>query len=86
MTRKVSRRELLGFSAAALGGVTAWVGAAHAKKPGNYSSTGGKRPQQGSRPYWEKSYSGGPIDVKWLPPGLSGKAYKPVVVPSGLTR
>ena len=36
-----------------------------------------------NRPYWEKSYSGGPIDVKPLPPGLPGKDYKPVVVPNG---
>ncbi len=85
MTRKISRRELLGFSAAALGGVTAWVGAAHAKKSEDYSSKGGKRAQQGGRPYWEKSYSGGPMGVKWLPPGLPGKAYKPVMVPSGQT-
>ena len=85
MTEKISRRQMLGFSAAALGGVTAWVGAAHAKKPGDYSSTGGKSAQQGSRPYWEKSYSGGPTGVKWLSPGLSGKAYKPIVVPSGQT-
>ena len=36
-----------------------------------------------NRPYWEKSYSGGPIDVKPLPPVLPGKGYKPVVVPNG---
>ena len=36
-----------------------------------------------TRRYWEKSYSGGPIDVKTLPAVLPGKGYKPVVVPNG---
>ena len=44
----------------------------------------GYNPQRGGdRPYWEKSYSGGPLDVKPLPPVLPGKGYKPVVVPNG---
>ena len=34
----------------------------------------GHNPQRGGdRPYWEKSYSGGPIDVKPLPPVLPGR-------------
>ena len=41
------------------------------------------QPKSVNRPYWEKSYSGGPIDVKPLPPVLPGKGYKPVVVPNG---
>ena len=35
--------------------------------------------------WWEKSYSGGPIDVAPLSPGLPGKDYTPVVVPNGGT-
>ncbi|MBY0278755.1 copper oxidase [Candidatus Binatia bacterium] len=35
--------------------------------------------------WWEKSYSGGPLDVAPLPPGLPGKDYQPVVVPNGAT-
>ena len=37
----------------------------------------------GGRLYWQESYSGGPIDVAPLPPGLPGEHYKPVVVPNG---
>ncbi len=33
--------------------------------------------------YWEKSYSGGSLDVEPLPPGLPGEHYTPVVVPNG---
>ena len=36
-----------------------------------------------TRRYWEKSYSGGPIDVKTLSAVLPGKGYKPLVVPNG---
>jgi FtsP/CotA-like multicopper oxidase with cupredoxin domain len=32
---------------------------------------------------WEKSYSGGSLDVQPLEPGLPGKHYRPVVVPNG---
>ena len=42
-----------------------------------------RRDHQGGRPYWQKTYSGGPIDVAPLPPGLPGEHYKPVAVPNG---
>jgi len=32
---------------------------------------------------WEYSYSGGPLDVDALPPGLPGRDYTPVVIPNG---
>ena len=35
------------------------------------------------RAYWQKSYSGGPINVAPQAPGLPGDHYKPVVVPNG---
>ena len=38
-----------------------------------YQPATGQQKSQGDRPYWEKSYSGGPIDVAPLPPGLPEK-------------
>jgi FtsP/CotA-like multicopper oxidase with cupredoxin domain len=35
--------------------------------------------------WWEQSYSGGPLDVPPLPPGLPDRDYAPVVVPNGAT-
>lgn len=84
MARKFSRRELLGFGAATLG-VTAWAGAAYIKTSGASPATGGEGAQRDVRPYWENSYSGGPVDVEPLSPGLPGNHYKPVVVPNGHT-
>ena len=49
----------------------------------HYQPATGQQKSQGGRPYWEKSYSGGPVDVKPLPPVLPGKGYKPVVIPNG---
>lgn len=88
MAKKITRRDVLGYSAAALaGGVTMWAGRAHAQTaggPGPYQpSVGPQSATQGNRPYWEKSYSGGPVNVRPLSPGLPGKHYKPVVVPTG---
>jgi manganese oxidase len=88
MAGKMSRREMLGLTAAAVGGVAALRGGAHAGTPeapgGSRAATGGERSGHG-RPYWEASYSGGPVHVKPLPPGRPGKDYKPVVVPTGYT-
>jgi manganese oxidase len=88
MSKKITRRQMLGFGAATIAGISltrnqthainhGGSGAAYQPFRGYDSSTG--RP----RPYWEKSYSGGPIDVKPLPPVLPEKGYKPVVVPDG---
>jgi manganese oxidase len=90
MNKKISRREILGIGAATVAGVALAKTHAHAT---NHGSTGpeyrpfrGYNPQRGSdRPYWEKTYSGGPVDVKPLPPVLPGRGYKPVVVPNGTT-
>jgi hypothetical protein len=40
---------------------------------------------EGNRSHWADSYSGGPVNVKPLRPGLPGKDYRPVVVPTGHT-
>jgi FtsP/CotA-like multicopper oxidase with cupredoxin domain len=32
---------------------------------------------------WDKSYSGGRVDVKPKPPGLAGRDYRPVITPNG---
>ena len=51
---------------------------------GRYEPAGASNVQT-NRLYWEKTYSGGPVQVKPLPPGLPGKEYQPVVVPTGYT-
>jgi manganese oxidase len=87
MAKKISRRKILGLGAATFAGSIALFG-----KDGEAKSHGGGSSQyqplagaqnSASRPYWEKSYSGGPIDVKALPAVYPGKGYKPIVVPNG---
>jgi manganese oxidase len=88
MAKKMSRRHMLGLTAATVGGVTAWAGGAHATPTGNpefYRPAAGSQKTQYDRPYWAPTYSGGPVNVKPLPPGLPGRDYKPVVVPTGQT-
>jgi manganese oxidase len=88
VAKNMSRRRMLSLTAATAGGVAAWAGRAHAAPTGNagsYRPAAGAQNTQQNRPYWEKTYSGGPVDVKPLPPGLPGKDYKPVVVPTGYT-
>ncbi len=86
MAKSISRREILGMSAATVvGGVALWGKQGQAE---NHGGGGQYRPapsqkSQSARAYWEKSYSGGPVDVKPLPPVLPGKGYTPVVVPNG---
>jgi hypothetical protein len=79
---------MLSLTAAAVGSVTALTAdtqGAPAEPPGRYQPTAGAPPTQHTRSYWEPTYSGGPINVKPLPPGRPGKDYKPVVVPTGYT-
>jgi len=86
MADRISRRRILGFGAAAIVGsvgLNARQGKAATPEYGA-GSTSAKTPQQ-RRLYWEKSYSGGPVDVKPLSPGLPGNDYKPVVIPNGAT-
>lgn len=40
-------------------------------------------PASEQRSAWDKSYSGGAVNVKPLPPGLPGRDYQPVIVPNG---
>jgi hypothetical protein len=88
MANKISRREMLGLGAATIAGIGVLKKPAQATHHGGsgtvYEPFRGYNPPRGSaRPYWEKSYSGGPINVKPLPPVLPGKGYKPVVAPDG---
>ncbi len=86
MSKKISRREILGISAVTVvGGVALWGKQGQAENhggAGQYRAAPSQK-SQGPRTYWEKSYSGGPLDVKPLPPVLPGKGYTPVVIPNG---
>src|SRR5687767_3392606 len=87
MAKKISRREILGLGAATIAASVALVAndgeaKSHAGGSSQYQPSPGHQ-SSARRPYWEKSYSGNPIDVKPLPPVLPGKGYKPVVVPNG---
>ena len=85
----ISRRNMLGLAAAAAGSVVAWASGVQAKTA-NYtrryrSSSRLQYDDDGNRLHWGRSYSGGPVDVKPLRPGLPGRDYAPVVVPTGYT-
>jgi len=80
MAQNVSRRRLLGIGASSLAVSVAWTGEGRA---GAQSPPTPTAKSAAGRPYWEKTYSGGPIDVAPLPPGLPGEHYKPVTVPNG---
>ncbi len=81
MAKGLSRRQLLGIGAGSLAAGVAWTKEGVAK--GQYQPAAAPPKSPGSRPYWEQSYSGGPIDVAPLPPGFPGEQYRPVVVPNG---
>jgi FtsP/CotA-like multicopper oxidase with cupredoxin domain len=87
MSKEISRRQVLGLGAVSIAGaVAAWEKTARADESlGSMRSTTepsfGTTEARGRR--WEKSYSGGPVDVKPLPPGAPGKDYQPVVIPNG---
>jgi FtsP/CotA-like multicopper oxidase with cupredoxin domain len=86
MTTRLSRRQILGIGAASLAGGVVWSADGGATTHGGsprYQPTSSPAAAGGSRPYWERTYSGGPIDVAPLPPGLPGEHYRPVVVPDG---
>ena len=89
MSNKLSRRQILGIGAAAVAaGITLprkqTEATHHGGSGAEYKPFRGYNPPRGdARPYWEKTYSGGPVDVKPLPVVLPGKGYKPVVVPNG---
>ena len=76
---KFSRRRLLSIGAIAVAGVAGLSKKATAQAPADaprYQSSIGKA-------YWERSYSGGPVDVKPLAPIAPGKGYRPVIIPNG---
>ena len=76
---KLTRRDLL-TKTGALAGATL-TGAALSPTTASASTLSGDDGIQYKR--WEKSYSGGPVDVEPLEPGLPGKHYQPVVIPNG---
>ena len=86
MASNVSRRQVLGIGAASLAAGLASPTESHATRhggAGRYQPVASHAAPNGGRAYWDKSYSGGPIDVTPLAPGLPGEQYKPVVVPNG---
>ena len=84
MATRLSRRQILGIGAASLAsGAARPVGAQAGSHGGIRDQPAASAP--GARPYWERTYSGGPLDVVPLPPGLPGEHYRPVVVPDGAT-
>jgi hypothetical protein len=86
MANRFSRRQVLGIGAASLAAGIVSPDQGHATRhggTGRYQPATGHPASNGDRAYWDKSYSGGPIDVTPLVPGLPGEHYKPVVVPNG---
>lgn len=86
MATRISRRRVLGIGAASLASGLVWRQEAHARfhrvaRP--YQPVPPEPKAAGRNAYWKASYSGGPIDVEPLSPGLPGKQYTPVVVPNG---
>jgi FtsP/CotA-like multicopper oxidase with cupredoxin domain len=80
MKKVISRRQILGIGVAGLaGGLTLNQHGADAQT----SDAPAANPTNDRRSYWERSYSGGPVDVKPLAPGLPRKDYLPVAVPNG---
>src|SRR5919112_781865 len=88
MNSKISRRQMLALGATTIAGAGLLGKRAEAKtsdSAGPYRPLPYRNVQQTGRGYWQKSYSGGAIDVKSLAPVLPGTGYNPVVVPDGFT-
>jgi hypothetical protein len=87
MGKNLSRREILSLGAATItGGVAVLKKQGHASShvgAAEYQAAKGQNNQKSGGAYWEKSYSGGPIDVKPLPSVSPGKGYRPIVIPNG---
>jgi FtsP/CotA-like multicopper oxidase with cupredoxin domain len=83
MKKVISRRRILGIGVAGLAGGFALN---QSKANGQIfdANVRGVNPNGNRRSQWEKSYSGGPIDVKPHAPGLPGKDYVSVVTPNGV--
>jgi FtsP/CotA-like multicopper oxidase with cupredoxin domain len=85
MANRLSRRQVLGIGAASLANGV-WPRQGYGKDPGRlaqYQPAAASPKSGGDRSHWQRTYSGGPLDVAPLPPGLPGEHYKPVVVPNG---
>ena len=82
MKKVLSRRRILGLG---VGGLAGSLALKQSKADAQTSSGNARVTTNDRRSYWEKSYSGGPVDVKPQAPGLSGKDYASVVVPNGAT-
>lgn len=82
-----TRRELLLSGAAVVGGsLAASAGSAAATpEPAEPMAPSGGAVKLTNPSWWEKSYSGGPLQVEPLPPGAPGRDYRPVTVPNGGT-
>jgi manganese oxidase len=80
--RKLSRRQALGIGATSLAAGVGWANDAQSQGR-RYQPGGGSSGSAGGRAYWQKTYSGGPVDVAPLAPGLPGQHYRPVIVPNG---
>ncbi len=80
-----SRREFLLSGAALAGGAFGVLRgrAARAAVPHEVGAYGSRGVKPTHESYWEKSYSGGPLGVEPLPPGLPERDYDPVQVPNG---
>lgn len=86
MANRLSRRQVLGIGAASLASGVVWPRQGYGKDPGRlaqYQPAAASPRSGGGRSHWQRTYSGGPLDVASLPPGLPGEHYKPVVVPNG---
>jgi hypothetical protein len=53
------------------------------RAPAPYQAAPTEPKASGRNGYWKATYSGGPVDVTPLSPGLPGQDYTPVVVPNG---
>jgi hypothetical protein len=80
---------MLSLATAAAGSLAAWSSGVQAKTSSPARPyrpmPGVQHHPEGNRWYWADSYSGGPVNVKPLRPGLPGKDYHPVTVPTGHT-
>src|SRR5258705_12260187 len=81
MKKVISRRQILGIGVAGLAGGFALN--QHEADAQTFDASPAKA-KSDQRSYWQKSYSGGPVDVKPLAPVLPGKDFTPVVVPNGV--
>ncbi len=81
MAKRLSRRQALGIGATSFAASVAWPRIAGSQA--RYQPGGGPSRWPGSGEYWQKTYSGGPVDVAPLAPGLPGQHYQPIVVPNG---